>query len=95
MKLKKFHKVCFWASKNKIYSNYFISLAPIEWSDSDENDKKKKNKSKKNLTSEQVPTVPIKQEVTPPPVIEPQPVSTIAQQEPTPSRMFYFSTNII
>ncbi len=86
----------FWTSKTKIYSNYFITLAPIEWSDSDENDKKKKNKSKKNLTSEQVPTVPIQQEVTsPPPVIEPQPVSTIPQQEPTPSRMFFFSRNII
>jgi len=64
----------------------------------DENDKKKKNKSKKNqqnLTSEQVPTVPIKQEVTSTPVIEPQPVSTIVQQEPTTSCMFYFNTNTI
>jgi len=62
----------------------------------DENDKKKKNKSKKNqqnLTSEQVPTVPIKQEVTSTPVIEPQPVSTIVQQEPTTSCKFYFNTN--
>ncbi|CAF0782729.1 unnamed protein product [Adineta steineri] len=63
-----------------------VSQAPIEWSDSDDNDKKKKTKSKKkqqDTVSEPAPTIPIKQEPTPP-VIEQKPTPSVPEEKPAP-----------
>ncbi|CAF3431058.1 unnamed protein product [Rotaria sp. Silwood1] len=63
-----------------------VSQAPIEFSDSDDNDKKKQKSSKKkqkHVTSEQPQPTPVKQEP-PPPVVEPEPAPTIVSQEPIP-----------
>ncbi|CAF1126759.1 unnamed protein product [Rotaria sordida] len=63
-----------------------VSQAPVDFSDSDENDKKKQKSSKKkqkNITSEQSQPTPAKQESAPP-VVEPESAPPVVKSESAP-----------